>query len=87
MSDALGEKGSDESGPVWGQQIRPYRVRALHCDWRAGAFVNLASRYLFDFVMLFEAAVVPAYMIGMVFALFLSICSCSPAAAGSRRAE
>ena len=33
--------------------------------------MNLIARYLLDFVMPFEAAVVLAYMVGMVFAYFL----------------
>jgi len=58
--------------PVWGQSshalIEFARFIAIG---GLAALVNLVSRYLLDFIMPFEAAVVLAYMIGMVFAFFL----------------
>ncbi len=58
--------------PVWGQSshalIEFARFIAIG---GLAALVNLVSRYLLDYIMPFEAAVVLAYMIGMVFAFFL----------------
>jgi putative flippase GtrA len=58
--------------PVWGQSshalIEFARFIAIG---GLAALVNLVSRYLLDYMMPFEAAVVLAYTIGMVFAFFL----------------
>ena len=58
--------------PVWGQSshalIEFARFIAIG---GLAALVNLVSRYLLDYIMPFEAAVVLAYMVGMVFAFFL----------------
>ena len=58
--------------PVWGQSshalIEFARFIAIG---GLAALVNLVSRYLLDYIMPFEAAVILAYMIGMVFAFLL----------------
>ena len=66
------DQEGNQPKPVWGQSshalIEFARFIAIG---GLAALVNLVSRYLLDFIMPFEAAVVLAYMIGMVFAFFL----------------
>jgi putative flippase GtrA len=66
------DQEGNQPKPVWGQSshalIEFARFIAIG---GLAALVNLVARYLLDYIMPFEAAVVLAYMIGMVFAFFL----------------
>ena len=68
----MSDQESGGGKPVWGKSshalIEFARFIAIG---GLAALVNLVSRYLLDFIMPFEAAVVLAYMVGMVFAFFL----------------
>jgi len=72
MSRAMLDEESSGEKPVWAKSshvlIEFARFIAIG---GLAALVNLVSRYLLDFVMPFEAAVVLAYMVGMVFGFFL----------------
>jgi putative flippase GtrA len=72
MSEAIIDEDGRRRRPVWGESSHALIefVRFIAIGGLA-ALVNLISRYLLDFVMPFEAAVVLAYMVGMVFAFFL----------------
>jgi putative flippase GtrA len=72
VSQALIDEVSRRRKPVWGRSshalIEFARFIAIG---GLAVLVNLVSRYLLDFIMPFEAAVVLAYMVGMVFAFVL----------------
>jgi putative flippase GtrA len=66
--------GSDAvpSAPVWARSSHALvEFARFIAIGGLAALVNLVARYLLDFVMPFEAAVVLAYLVGMVFAFFL----------------
>ena len=67
----IGEE-SRRREPVWGQRSHALiELARFIAIGGLAALVNLVSRYLLDFIMPFEAAVVLAYMVGMVFAFSL----------------
>lgn|GEM_PF-782237 len=72
MNGQVSQSNAAPPGPVWAQSshtlIEFARFIAIG---GLAALVNLIARYLLDFVMPFEVAVVLAYMAGMVFAFFL----------------
>jgi len=60
------------SAPVWARSSHALvEFARFIAIGGLAALVNLVARYLLDFVMPFEAAVVLAYLVGMVFAFFL----------------
>jgi putative flippase GtrA len=66
--------GSDAvpSAPIWARSSHALvEFARFIAIGGLAALVNLVARYLLDFVMPFEAAVVLAYLVGMVFAFFL----------------
>ena len=66
------DQEGNQPKPVWGQSSHALvEFARFIAIGGLAALVNLASRYLLDYIMPFEAAVVLAYMIGMVFAFFL----------------